>query len=733
MSAKHHTFVDIFESEFKTGETSAKISKIEIPIIQRDYAQGRNTEEIKRIRNRLLDSLRRAVEGIPISLDFVYGDVDENGIMTPLDGQQRLTTLFLLHWYAAKKDNIPEDECKCLNNFSYETRYSAREFCKSLLKFTPAFGKSDNPGIRKQIIDQPWFPLNWLKDPTIDSMLNMIDAIASKFADAEHLWKNLKDGKISFYFLPIKDMGLTDDLYIKMNSRGKPLTKFEQLKAELEKCIREYDNETAGRVLKKIDRDWTDLLWLYRNSGTGTDNDNITDDEFLRYFRFICDVLCFKKGEMPEKDSDEIELLDIHFSAKNKDARDNVREMESLFDCWLNIPNAENPLSFFSSFLSGTHERGKIMAYRNDNDDKSSNIDIFNDCLRTYGSNKFGRNKFVLLYAVCFYLRNYFEIQRSDFLRRIRIINNLLQNSDDELSENKGRIPAILKQTEFILRNGAIDSAIGANYNAFQSEEEKTKIEFLADFPNRSETLFRLEDHPLLKGQIRILGIENISMTDKFIDLFKCDKDKVACALMAVGDYGQNSNNGHYQYGAESDGTWIKLFHKSSSNKGFEEKTQKTLIDLLSWIDSVSGQSLDIIANDYLSECENKNEYPMRYYYIKYSVFRVKTGKLYNKDAQNEPYMFFAVPTKERRSENMYIPFLKAADGGNNHLDGEDKKDRLNIPGNKYIMCANDSFVVKNSIDGSLAETIRIPQNEDGTDTADRVQILNDYLMKISA
>ena len=36
----------------------------------------------------------------------MYGDIDENGRMTPLDGQQRLTTLFLLHVYAAKKENI---------------------------------------------------------------------------------------------------------------------------------------------------------------------------------------------------------------------------------------------------------------------------------------------------------------------------------------------------------------------------------------------------------------------------------------------------------------------------------------------------------------------------------------------------------------------------------------------------------------------------------------------------
>lgn len=78
----------------------------------------------------------------PITLDFVYGDVDGNGIMTPLDGQQRLTTLFLFHWYAAKRENIPESEWKFLYNFSYETRYSARYFCKDLVNFVPDLAKA---------------------------------------------------------------------------------------------------------------------------------------------------------------------------------------------------------------------------------------------------------------------------------------------------------------------------------------------------------------------------------------------------------------------------------------------------------------------------------------------------------------------------------------------------------------------------------------------------------------
>ena len=108
MATTLHSFIDIFESTFREDEKPIQLKKIIIPIIQRDYAQGRKDSDINRVRDRFLKSLYMAVTEKPITLDFVYGDIDEEGNMTPLDGQQRLTTLFLLHWYAAKKVTFPK-------------------------------------------------------------------------------------------------------------------------------------------------------------------------------------------------------------------------------------------------------------------------------------------------------------------------------------------------------------------------------------------------------------------------------------------------------------------------------------------------------------------------------------------------------------------------------------------------------------------------------------------------
>ena len=97
--------------------------QIEIPIIQRDYAQGRLGKEY--LRNNFLGNLKQALDyQLPesaLKLDFVYGSEDE-GKLSPLDGQQRLTTLWLLHWYVALRAGKLEEASVRLRNFTYETR-----------------------------------------------------------------------------------------------------------------------------------------------------------------------------------------------------------------------------------------------------------------------------------------------------------------------------------------------------------------------------------------------------------------------------------------------------------------------------------------------------------------------------------------------------------------------------------------------------------------------------------
>lgn len=246
-----HTLIDLFKTPEEEGNESLPLSKIEIPMIQRDYAQGRKSPEVDRIRKRFLSSIYTALtENKPLKLDFVYGDINDNKVLTPLDGQQRLTTLFLLHWYIARHEAVEASKMEFLHHFSYETRFSARTFCQHLVDYTPDFAVEK---LSEDIIDQSWMPLDWKNDPTINAMLNMLDDIHIMFKETSNLWPLIEDGCIGFYFLSIKDMGLTDELYIKMNSRGKPLTEFEHFKAEWEGYMQKLNADAADRISRKID------------------------------------------------------------------------------------------------------------------------------------------------------------------------------------------------------------------------------------------------------------------------------------------------------------------------------------------------------------------------------------------------------------------------------------------------------------------------------------------------
>ncbi len=712
MATSKHTFCDIFNSTFENSGEPIELRKIVIPIIQRDYAQGRDGLEIKRIRYRFLNALKDALIGEPITLDFIYGDIDENGILTPLDGQQRLTTLFLLHWFAAKKEQVDPSEYQFLKDFSYETRYSARDFCERLIDYSPDCSKV----LSDEIIDQSWFPLDWKKDPTIHSMLVVLDAIQEVFDGVDGVWEKLNSDAISFYFLPIKDMGLTDELYIKMNSRGKPLTRFEHFKAELERNLREFDNEVATRIIRKIDIDWMNMLWKYRGSG------NLVDDEFLRYFRFICDIICYQNNDSPQgKSVDEFDLLDMYFSKENDSAEKNIITLESYFDCWCSLESSID--SFFERFFAHEHTIGKVVI------DSRYPINMFKDCLRTYadvmgnGNRQFSLNKIILLYSVVTYLLNKDSVSWSDFVRRIRIVNNLVMNSEYEISDSTkrdggNRMPSILRQVDSLILTGEFLSAEEVNLNVNQIAEEKQKMIWIKENPALAEDLYRAEDHELLYGQIYILGFDNPSYYEKFINLFNCDKNLIAKALLTYGDYSQTKGNScKYQFGSSRKKSWTNLFHRGGAS-GIDN-TASLLRALLDSAGSFSDDYLTSIIDAYINKCIENSNYDWRYYMLKYPSFTPDRYGMYYLENRIMPYEFSVMWSESMLSSNAYQPFLYEIDSDN--LSKDDNGQSI-VKNNQRMTMSNSEYIVTDILTGEIIREITINQNEDGIDMEDRIQ-----------
>lgn len=269
--AKEMSFVDIFH---KYG------FEISIPSIQRDYAQGRNTVEAKKIRENFVRQLKEYIlSGESHSLDFIYGS-GENGSFVPLDGQQRLTTLWLLHIYVLCVNNKNQEDSLDDFKFTYQTRDSSKRFCHALLLSAKNVLNHKSLASRKVrpselIRNEGWWFIAWDDDPTVYGMLNMLDEIDKVFFDVvDEAYERLFSAgsyPIVFEFLPLNGFHDIDDLYIKMNARGLPLTSFEIFKSKLIEDVERYLPNEEKLFKANIDVNWSDTLWAFRDADKSID------------------------------------------------------------------------------------------------------------------------------------------------------------------------------------------------------------------------------------------------------------------------------------------------------------------------------------------------------------------------------------------------------------------------------------------------------------------------------
>lgn len=475
--------------------------KIEIPIIQRDYAQGRTANDD--IRQEFLNALKESlINKNPIKLDFIYGSTFSNTFL-PLDGQQRLTTLFLLHWYAVNK-YAANDEMyhNLLSKFSYETRISSREFCHALINNNINI-LDVNKSISDIIIDSNWFFLSWKKDPTISSMLRTIDDIHAIFFDIPDLWECLKNQNlISFYFVELENIGLTDDLYIKMNARGKLLTPFENFKAGLQK--KAIDNKWEKKANHteefsfKIDTIWTDFFW------TNFKKNNSVDTAHMRFIATIAMIRAVlekseERFQTVQKLNDHPESVKpLHFS---KDAFD------YLYNCYDLYRNIGADFDISINLPLWRHKPKKTVL---------AEI-VFEDSQSQTGGASYTQK--VLFYAQTEYLLKVKKHNKEYFSDWMRVVRNLVSLGS---IDKDGKRPDIIRspQTFDGIINLIHELSIGCDniyeylysqaslkstFAKDQIEEEKVKAKIIKQKPELKRLIWDVEDNELLRGRIEFI------------------------------------------------------------------------------------------------------------------------------------------------------------------------------------------------------------------------------------
>ena len=508
------------ETLFTESIGDNNLKKIIIPKIQRSYAQGRK-EEVQ-VREGILQELFTTLkEGRDIELNFIYGSLKENGNYELLDGQQRITTLFLLHLYVylQEKGALPSWFKNCL---TYETRNSSRDFIEELCELDKLTGEeymlpSD------YIKNQKWYSNAFHLDPSIEAMLIMLDTIDKYYKE---IGVSIADKleHIRFYALNLNDFNLTEELYIKMNARGLPLTPFENFKADLvgyykpAKDAPEEEFKSWLDFATKLDTEWIDIFWDKESSDREVDN---------QYFRFFYRVATLLTVVFSQRDTTADKM------SANSEFDFFRQKSESQTDDKARYLGFKDYSILFEAL--GKNKSREILSLLLDT--FKSYPTIFEEAKAAWGEQiipfadlkNYSQKNAVVFAGIVLYILTQETLSKEniDFKHWMRVVWNIVENTDingvvpqvgtiralyDLISNSKGNIYTYLAQQE----KGAT--------NAIDEEIRKAKL-IVAD--NSFETiLVEQEKHPFFKGFAGVVLSEEITPSqlknrvEKIADLF---------------------------------------------------------------------------------------------------------------------------------------------------------------------------------------------------------------------
>lgn len=695
---------------------------VRIPQLQRDYVQG--SDKAKEIRDLFICDLVETLSADTpeakqktLHLDFIYGstyeeapasglhphwkegelhfdipnsDVNEpTKVFLPLDGQQRLTSLWLLHWMLCPKTEADAAK-KLLSHFSYATRSSSRRFCAALVAHIGDGELKQQLKTNKAksaLMEAPWFLPAWQKDPTVNSMIEMLVAIGTRLgeADTAPLWNRLQEGAITFTVIEIQsnEFRLTDELYIKMNNRGRLLTDWECDKAKAIECLGEvvFKEENAGlwESLEaneqektpadyfsfRIDGRWQDFFWHLSRGGESPLEDHVQrSDEMMSYFFTWWAEFRYYHYNTEEcsdkmhvfKSAEEITLL---FQVLNKLHEIGCPHGES-------AENQDQEKDFLETAFGVVDEMPvEVRLHFTGSEGNESRV---GDLFRLLCEGKLERRHQVLVYyfllrlvkckekATDANLRDFLRVVRN-FLYSIRKTEKMAFNSGIELKELSGYakyLDEVLGEKEVYagLSSKEVSEGTFQNMSAFHHEVEKAK--WICAHSAEKTALFQLEEHDLLRGFLRNLpwqdgsGINMPRLCEAFFAVFgspwqqeteKVSDKLVARALVACGFQGiLNKGIKNYTWWAYSFGgnesRWRFVLTYPLDKRNNDTTGRQTLCEALQKLFKLyieqSGtpkERLQAIIDEFLAQAKNSEKTPW-YYLVKYA--ELWSGNIYH-------------------------------------------------------------------------------------------------------
>lgn len=295
---------------FITGETYtlselfSGTHKIIIPDLQRDYCWGDkiHTSEKKELVTGFVSSLveqfnnNQGTESLNLGLIYGY-EAPENHIQL-CDGQQRITTLFLLLGMLNRA--VPDNMFKqyLISDFEYVNddkepylQYSIREsslyFLSDLVCHFFIYEKDDRYFVDdvEHIKDSAWFFREYDSDPSIQSIIRALSAIHTIIKKQEETWcidfGTYITQKLTFMYYDMENRKNGEETFVVINTTGEPLTNTQNLKPLISM---EPLNAAYHRDGHTLSEDWEEIEnWFWKNRLGDNDTAEAGFNEFLRW------------------------------------------------------------------------------------------------------------------------------------------------------------------------------------------------------------------------------------------------------------------------------------------------------------------------------------------------------------------------------------------------------------------------------------------------------------------
>ena len=600
--------------KFNFAKLLGDYNQIIIPIIQRDYAQGREEKKAKESLDSFLKELKnffdKEGEG-EYNFNFIYGveGEEQSKNLYIIDGQQRLTLLFLLHLFLLKNNKVSQDELK---KFTYQTRDTSKRFIESLVdEFNVLLGKvkdKTKEAIKDTIKNQGWYQYEFNFDPTIKSMIEVISRIITELELSKITKEKLNN--ITFQFLSVNKVN-HEDLYIKMNARGRSLTDFENFKNQLFKKIDSLSNKEKFELFKKkLDNEYLNYFFNLTNTDENNknknNNDNKNECKFDEYMMQYCHSIIINYSIFNDigKDNNNKKFsktdgfrfaeyfteydFNKYFNEEIQKDKDIIETLYKTLDIFCN-PYISKNIEYFD-FEKFDFKR----SWKNDVDKNNEDNNKEQKLKPTYA-------KQLMIFAITEYIRKYYKEQNEkfsiknvdEFNKYLRIARNLIMNSDINTKDAfVGRLQFIRQYVKLYnvnLYNTNLEELSRNITNGFEEyliKEEDLKLKLIQNNPEIYDDIKDVENNinnnnndddkniikyvenniPYQNGQIMFLltlaGINNnkleiedveefkkifTEMANKFTDFINGDENEQAkCMLRYYMCHRDSTNNKFY-------------------------------------------------------------------------------------------------------------------------------------------------------------------------------------------